>query len=73
MSNSNQIRSHLHPDGLSRLPEVLKIIPVSRAAWYRGIQQGIYPKPVKLSGGRTSAWRNSDLLDLIEQLGSDAA
>jgi predicted DNA-binding transcriptional regulator AlpA len=36
------------------------IIPVSRAAWYAGIKDGKYPKPVKLSE-RTAAWRTTDI------------
>ena len=43
------------------------IIPVSRAAWYAGIQQGIYPRPVKLSA-RSSAWLASDIEALIQKL-----
>jgi prophage regulatory protein len=43
-----------------RLPEVLRIIPVSRSTWYAGIQAGDYPAPVKL-GLRAAAWRRSDI------------
>jgi len=41
------------------------LIPVSKTAWYDGIKHGFFPKPVKL-GNRTSAWRNQDIKDLIE-------
>jgi prophage regulatory protein len=41
------------------------LIPVSRTTWYSGIKRGMYPKPVKL-GERVSAWRSSDIQDLIE-------
>lgn len=43
------------------------IIPVSRSAWYAGIKDGIYPKPVKLSE-RTSAWRSTDIDELVKRL-----
>lgn len=43
-----------------RLPDVLKIIPVSKSTWWQGIRDGMYPKPVKLSP-RTSAWLRSDI------------
>ena len=43
------------------------IIPVSRSAWYAGIKEGIYPKPVKLSE-RTSAWRSTDIDELVKRL-----
>ena len=51
---------------LIRLPEVLQLYPICRASWYAGIQNGKYPKPIKL-GKRTSAWRRSDILELIEK------
>ncbi len=43
------------------------IIPVSRSSWYKGIAEGRYPKPVKLSE-RTSAWRVEDIRKLIDEL-----
>ncbi len=43
------------------------IIPMSRAAWYLGIKEGRYPKPVKLSE-KTSAWRSEDIEALVERL-----
>jgi len=43
------------------------IMPISRAAWYAGIKDGRYPKPVKLSE-KTSAWRSSDIEALVERL-----
>jgi len=43
------------------------IVPISRAAWYAGIKDGRYPKPVKLSE-KTSAWRSSDIEALVERL-----
>lgn len=43
------------------------IIPVSRSAWYAGIKDGIYPKPVKLSE-RTAAWRSTDIDELVKRL-----
>jgi prophage regulatory protein len=49
-------------------PPIPAIIPVSNSAWWAGIQQGIYPKPVKLSA-RTSAWRVEQIRELIERLG----
>ena len=48
---------------LLRLPEVLKLIPVSRATWYAGMKDGRYPSPVKL-GPRAVAWRSASILAL---------
>lgn len=53
--------------GLLRLPQVLKIFPVSKSTWWSGVKTGRYPAPVKPSR-RTTAWRHSDILDLIESL-----
>ncbi|MGA1846665.1 helix-turn-helix transcriptional regulator [Deferribacter abyssi] len=51
-------------DRLLRLSEVLKMIPVSKSTWYEGIKRGIFPPPVKF--GRSSFWKLSDILKLIE-------
>ena len=51
-----------------RLPEVLKLIPVSKSTWWAGVKSGRYPSGVKLSE-RTTAWKVEDIYKLIEQLG----
>jgi|UniRef100_UPI0040555C95 prophage regulatory protein len=43
------------------------IIPVKKSTWWAGVKSGIYPQPVKLSA-RTTAWRVSDILELVERL-----
>jgi prophage regulatory protein len=55
--------------GLIRLQAILAPdgpIPVSRSTWWAGIQQGRYPKPVKL-GPRITAWHVEDIKALIER------
>lgn len=52
---------------LLRLPQVLKLIPVSRSAWWAGCKNGRYPKPVKI-GPRTTAWRAEDIKSLLLKL-----
>ena len=52
--------------GFMRLKPILEIFPVSKSAWWLGVKQGRYPKPVKL-GPRTTAWRVSDIRKLIEE------
>jgi prophage regulatory protein len=54
-------------DGFLRESGVLKLVPVSRSAWWAGVKEGRYPRPVRL-GPRTSAWRVRDIRALIEQL-----
>ena len=50
--------------GFLRLPQVLKLFPVSKSVWWAGIKEGHYPAPVKLSA-RISAWRIEDIRQLI--------
>jgi predicted DNA-binding transcriptional regulator AlpA len=52
--------------GFVRLPTVLALIPISKSAWWAGIKEGRFPKPVKL-GLRTTAWRVEDIRTLIEE------
>jgi hypothetical protein len=46
-------------------PAIDPIIPVSKSSWWKGVQDGRYPKPLKLSG-RTTAWRESDIMELLD-------
>jgi prophage regulatory protein len=52
--------------GFLRLPQVLEILPVSKSTWWKGIRDGRFPKPVKLSE-RTSAWSRADIDALCDQ------
>lgn len=54
----------IHPLGLMRVDEVLEILKIGKTSLYRGIQEGRYPKPLKL-GLRTARWRASDVLAII--------
>jgi len=47
-------------------PPIPALIPISRSAWWNGVREGRYPQPIKL-GPRTTAWRESEILALIEQ------
>lgn len=53
-------------------PPIPAIIPISRSTWWAGVKQGRFPQPVKL-GPRTTAWKVSDILTLIEQTGQKEA
>lgn len=57
--------------GFLRLKHVLQIFPVSRTAWWNGVKDGRYPKPVKLAE-RTTAWRAEDIQALIDKVSEDA-
>lgn len=54
-------------EGFAKLPQVLKVIPVSKSTWFRGIAAGKYPKPVKI-GTRSSAWRVEEIRECIANL-----
>ncbi|MBP7906319.1 MAG: AlpA family phage regulatory protein [Alphaproteobacteria bacterium] len=49
-------------------PPIPALLPVSRSTFLAGVRSGRYPKPVHLSP-RTSAWRVSDVKELLENLG----
>lgn len=55
--------------GFLRLPQVLEILPISKSTWWKGIQEGRFPKPVKLTE-RTSAWLLDDIEALCDKLAS---
>lgn len=50
--------------GFVRLPDVLKVFPVSKSTWWAGVKDGSYPQPVKLAS-RITAWRVEDIRELI--------
>lgn len=54
--------------GFVRLPDVLRVFPISKSAWWAGVKEGRFPQPVKL-GPKTSAWRVQDIRTLIETSG----
>lgn len=58
---------------LYRLKQVLARIPVSRSAWFAGVQAGRYPRSYSL-GPRTTVWRSDDIDRVIASVGlADAA
>ena len=61
-----QRNRHLPETGFVRLPEILKVFPVSRATFWAKVKEGVYPKPYKLSPAIT-AWKVEDIRDLIEK------
>lgn len=54
--------------GFSRMPQLKNIFRMSKTTIYRQIQDGKFPAPVKITGGRASAWRNSDLNAFMRSL-----
>lgn len=56
--------------GFFRLPQVLEIFPVSKSEWWLGCKEKRYPASIKL-GPRTTAWRKSDILALVEKMSGE--
>ena len=55
----------------SRKKSIPPLIPISRSAWYRGVNSGEFPNKIKI--GCSSVWRVEDILDLIERLNNQSA
>ena len=56
----------LPKDGFLVESAVLRFFPVGRTTWWRGIREGSYPRPYRLSVRRV-AWRAEDIRELIEK------
>ena len=70
------VQTSIKSEGFYRLPEIVGdrrrgfvgLLPISKSSWWAGVKTGRFPQPVKL-GPRTTAWRVSDIAELIERLG----
>lgn len=51
MSQSN---NQTPPITLMRIPQILKVMPVSKSKFWLMVQKGEFPKPIKI--GRSSFW-----------------
>jgi prophage regulatory protein len=51
MSQSN---TQISPITLMRIPQILKMMPVSKSKFWLMVQKGEFPKPIKI--GRSSFW-----------------
>ncbi|MFM7255129.1 MAG: helix-turn-helix transcriptional regulator [Betaproteobacteria bacterium] len=63
--DSNSFSKTRGAEQLLRLPEVLRLFPVSRSSWYVGVRAGNFPAPVRI-GARSVAWRLGDVQALID-------
>ena len=57
----------MNRDRLLRLPEVLELLPISKSTWWNGLKTGRYNIETIKLGPRTTTWRESDVLKLVEQ------
>ena len=51
-------------DRLLLLSEVREIMRMSKSAWYQGMADGRFPRPIKFGG--IARWRASDIYELID-------
>ncbi len=63
-SNSNTPPS---PQGYLRIPQVLKLIPVSKSTWWSWVKEGKAPAPIKL-GPKITAWKAEDIHQFLDDL-----
>lgn len=62
---SNKDETFILPsEGFVRLPAVLKVLGIGKTSLWRGINQGRFPRPLKL-GPRTSVWRVEEIRAVI--------
>ena len=52
-----------------RKRDIKGVIPMGRTAWYKGIKEGRYPRPVKISE-RSVAWKSEDIDALVARISS---
>ncbi len=70
MSESNQTSTlSSKQSGFLRLSEILKLLPIGKSTWWAGVKSGRFPAAVKI-GPRTTAWRISDIENLIAEIAS---
>ena len=55
------------PEGFLRLKEILELLKISKSKWCRGVEEGIYPKGIKL-GARTRVWSIASIRQLIKAI-----
>ena len=69
MSSKNQNHDDQNAplERLIRFPELQTLIPMSKPAIYNAMNEGRFPKPVKL-GSRAVAWRESTIREYMDQL-----
>jgi prophage regulatory protein len=48
-------------------PPIKPIIPISKTAWWKGVADGKYPQPIKISE-KVTVWRSDHIEALVEQL-----
>jgi len=53
-------------DALLRMPKVQHLVALSKTSIYKGVAEGTFPQPVRLTE-RSVAWRSSDIAKWINE------
>jgi len=48
-------------------PPIPAIIPIGRSTWWKGVKDGVFPAPLKLSP-RVTVWTVSSIRKLLEEM-----
>lgn len=48
-------------------PPITPIIPISKTAWWKGVAEGKYPQPIKLSE-KLTVWRADEVQKLVDEI-----
>ena len=61
----SQLNNQIPPITLMRIPQILKVMPVSKSKFWLMVQKGEFPKPIKI--GRASFWTLEQVQDFIRE------
>ena len=63
--SSDSIRQH---DGakILRFKQVAALVGLGKSSIYRKVQEGTFPKPIKLGSARASGWISTEVYDWID-------
>ena len=59
-----QINKNSESEEYLRMPQLLKMLPISKATIWRKVRLGEFPQPIKL-GYRISMWKKSEIIDFL--------
>ena len=61
----SQSSPQIPPITLMRIPQILKVMPVSKSKFWLMVQKGEFPKPIKI--GRSSFWTVEQVQSFIQE------
>ena len=61
----NNKQNQVPPITLMRIPQILKVMPISKSKFWLMVQKGGFPKPIKI--GRSSFWTIEQVQSFIKE------